>query len=155
MASLKDEVDVLRRIPLFANVDAQKLKLLAFTSERLAFEKGQELFHQGDPGDAAYVIIAGSAEVLVDTPEGMLPVATVGKNDFVGEIAILCDVPRTATIRALEKLDTLKIMKDHFLRMTGEFPEMAVEIMRELAHRLQRTTVELTEARSRLHDAAR
>jgi len=147
MASLKDEVDVLRRIPLFANIEPQKLKLLAFTSERVSFAPGQELFHQGDNADAAYVIISGSAEVLVDTPQGVLQVADVQSGDFVGEIAILCDVPRTATVRALQPLVTLKIMKDHFLRMVAEFPEMAIEIMRELAHRLQRTTSELTEAR--------
>lgn len=147
MASLKDEVDVLRRIPLFANIEPQRLKLLAFTSERLSFAPGQELFHQGDGADAAYVIISGSAEVLVDTPQGLLQVACVGGGDFVGEIAILCDVPRTATVRALQPLVTLKIMKDHFLRMVSEFPEMAIQIMRELASRLQRTTSELTEAR--------
>ncbi|MGF7163100.1 CRP-like cAMP-binding protein [Rhodoligotrophos appendicifer] len=118
----------------------------------MSFEPGQELFHQGDTGDAAYVIISGSAEVLVDTPEGMIPVAKIGENDFVGEIAILCDVPRTATIRAAERVETLKIMKDHFLRMLGEFPEMAVEIMRELAYRLQRTTTELTDARQQQRD---
>ncbi|WP_137388669.1 cyclic nucleotide-binding domain-containing protein [Rhodoligotrophos defluvii] len=147
MASLKDEVDALRRIPLFANVEPQKLKLLAFTSERMSFEPGQEVFHQGDTGDAAYVIIAGSAEVLVDTPDGQLAVAEVKANDFVGEIAILCEVPRTATVRAVERLETLKILKEHFLRMVAEFPEMAVEIMRELAGRLHKTTTELTEAR--------
>ena len=147
MASLKDEVDVLRRIPLFAKVDPQWLKLLAFTSERLAFAPGQNLFQQGDRADAAYVIISGSAEVLVDSPHGLIHVAEVGAGDFVGEIAILCDVPRTATVRAVQPLVTLKIMKEHFLRMITEFPEMAIEIMRELAHRLQRTTTELTEAR--------
>ncbi|WP_342640123.1 cyclic nucleotide-binding domain-containing protein [Rhodoligotrophos ferricapiens] len=147
MTSLKDEVDALRRIPLFANVSPQKLKLLAFTSERMSFEPGQELFHQGDIGDAAYVIIAGSAEILVDTPDGQLAVAEVSENDFIGEIAILCEVPRTATVRAVNRLETLKIMKEHFLRMVAEFPEMAVEIMRELANRLHRTTMELTEAR--------
>ncbi|QPC43618.1 cyclic nucleotide-binding domain-containing protein [Kaustia mangrovi] len=154
MASIKDEVDLLRRIPLFANVEPHRLKLLAFTSERVRFEAGQELFHQGDPGDAAYVIISGSAEVVVDTQDGELAVATLDKNAFVGEIAILCDVPRTATVRAVGQLETLKIMKDHFLRMVAEFPEMAVEIMRVLAQRLSRTTAELTEARNRLGGAA-
>ncbi len=53
MSSLSDEVDLLRRIPLFAQIDPSKLKLLAFTSERVAFEEGQTLFKQGDEGDAA------------------------------------------------------------------------------------------------------
>jgi CRP-like cAMP-binding protein len=65
------------------------------------------------------------------------------KNDFVGEIAILCDVPRTATIKAREPLSTLKISKDTFYRMVGEFPTMAIEMMRELAHRVVDTNKKL------------
>ena len=144
--SLNEEVEALRSVPLFAKIKPSKLKLLAFTSERLTFAAGQELFHQGDPGDAAYIILDGHADVVVDTPTGELAVAQVGKNDFVGEIAILIDVPRTATIRAASELTTLAITKDLFFRMISEFPEMAVEIMRELAHRLEATTAQLREA---------
>ncbi len=146
--SLNEEVDVLRNIPLFANIEPSKLKLLAFTSERLTFPDGQELFHQGDMGDAAYIIIDGEADVTISTPTGEITVAKVGKNELVGEIAILCDVPRTATIRAVGEVTTLAISKDLFFQLVAEFPQMAVEIMRELAHRLERTTVQLREAMS-------
>ena len=98
--SLAKDVEVLRNIPLFAKVEPAKLKLLAFTSERLEYMAGDELFRQGDYGDAAYIILEGEADVLVDTPEGAVKVATLGKNDIIGEIAILCDVPRTATVVA-------------------------------------------------------
>ncbi len=98
--TLLQEVELMRRIPLFRNIEPSKLKLLAFTSERLTFAAGQNLFKQGDMGDAAYIIIDGEADVIVDTPNGPHVVATVGQHDFVGEIAILCDVPRTATVRA-------------------------------------------------------
>ncbi|MGH6954448.1 MAG: cyclic nucleotide-binding domain-containing protein, partial [Alphaproteobacteria bacterium] len=114
--SLDEEVKLLRRIPLFTNIEPSKLKLLAFTSERLAYEPGQELFHQGDVGDAAYVIIEGEASVLVDSAAGAIEVATLSGNDIVGEISILCDVPRTATVRARTRLVTLKITKDLFFR---------------------------------------
>ena len=144
--SLNEEVELLRSVPLFANLEPSKLKLLAFTSERLTFPKGQDLFKQGDIGDAAYVIISGSAEVVIETPSGPLTVAQVGKNAFVGEIAILIDVPRTATVRAAKDLTTLAISKDQFFRMITEFPEMAIEIMRELAHRLENTTSQLRAA---------
>ena len=140
---LQEEVERLRRIPLFAEVEPSKLKLLAFTSERLTFDSGQELCHQGDPGDAMYVIMDGVADVSIDTPSGALRVAELKKNDFVGEIAILCDVPRTATVTARERLTTLKITKDLFFRLVQEFPQMAVEIMRELAHRLELTNARL------------
>lgn len=144
--SLNEEVELLRNIPLFSNIEPSKLKLLAFTSERISYESGHTLFDQGDMGDAAYIIIDGSADVIVDTPGGPLTVATVSRNDIVGEIAILCDVPRTASVKASSKLETLVISKDLFFRLVMEFPQIAVEIMRELAHRLERTTTQLREA---------
>jgi CRP-like cAMP-binding protein len=150
---LKDEVDLLRKVPLFAQVEPAKLKLLAFTSSRMVFQPGQELFRQGDPGDAAYLIISGEADVVAETPAGEVPVAKVGQNAVVGEIAILCDVPRTATVRAGTRLETLKIEKEHFLRLLREFPNIAVEVMRELADRLLKTTAELSQARSQLRQA--
>jgi CRP-like cAMP-binding protein len=135
--SLKEEVEMLRRIPLFAHVEPSKLKLLAFTSERVAFETGQVLFRQGDMGDAAYIIMEGEADVLVDAPTGPVAVAMLGRDAIVGEIAILCDVPRTATVQARQRLVCLRISKDLFLRLINEFPQMATAVMRELALRLE------------------
>jgi CRP-like cAMP-binding protein len=75
-------------------------------------------------------------------------VAQVGKDDIVGEIAILVDIPRTATVTATSDLTTLKITKDLFFRMITDFPEMGVEIMRVLAQRLEQTTAQLLKART-------
>jgi CRP-like cAMP-binding protein len=147
--SLKEEVELLQRIPFFTHIEPAKLKLLAFTSERVGFDPGQILFKQGDMGDAAYIIIEGEADVLVDTDGGQAVVATLGKNAFVGEIAILCDVPRTATVRANGRVVALRIAKELFMRLVTEFPQMAIAIMRELAHRLELTNQRLREALSR------
>jgi CRP-like cAMP-binding protein len=148
--SLDEEVDVLRRIPLFGNIEPAKLKLLAFTSERLTYDKGQALFRQGDMGDAAYIILEGEADVVVSMPPGEpRKVAGLGRHDIIGEIAVLCDVPRTATVIAGSRLVTLKISKDNFIRMITEFPQMAVEILRELARRLEKTTQQLHAALNR------
>lgn len=144
--SLNEEVDLLRRIPLFSNIEPSKLKLLAFASERLTFRKGAELCRQGDVGDSAYIIIEGSVGIVVSTPNGDARVAEARENDIVGEIAILCDVPRTATVVADRDVEVLKISKELFFRMVEEFPRMAVEIMRELATRLEKTTGQLTRA---------
>jgi len=143
---LQEEVELLRNIPLFAKIELSKLKLLAFTSERLIYSQDEILFSQGDPGDAAYIIINGEADIVVNTPGGPLVIATLKQNEIVGEIAILCDVPRTATVRAKTELTTLRISKELFFNLTIEFPEIAVEIMRELAHRLEQTTTKLREA---------
>ena len=146
--SLNEEVELLRNIPLFSKIEPSKLKLLAFASERVIFGAGQELFHQGDHSDTAYIIMEGDADVAVDTPAGEITVARLEKNDIVGEIGILCDVPRTATVRAVQAVTTLAISKDLFFQMVTEYPQMAIEVMRELAQRLEHTTAQLREARS-------
>jgi CRP-like cAMP-binding protein len=147
---LNDEVELLRRVPLFEHVEPARLKLLAFTSERLRFEPGQVLFHEGDAGDAAYLVIDGNADVLISRREREFKVASVAVNSIVGEIAILCDVPRTATVKAATRLDTLKIKKEQFYWLLQEFPDIAIDVMRVLARRLSATTAELIEARQTL-----
>lgn len=151
MSSIQDEVATLRRIPLFANVDPAKLKLLAFTSQRIAFDANQDLFKQGDDGEDAFVIIEGEAEVIVNGDSGEIVVTLLQKNALVGEIGILCDTPRTATIRAKTQVVALRIVKDQLLNMIREFPDLSIEMMRVLATRLTVTTAELTEARSKIN----
>jgi CRP/FNR family transcriptional regulator, cyclic AMP receptor protein len=148
--SLKEEYELLRRIPYFAEIEPAKLKLLAFMSERVAFDPGKRLFRQGDPGDAAYLIIAGEAEVSAETPAGPLVLATLGANEIVGEMAILGNVPRAATVSAKGRLITLRISKEPFMRMVREFPSMAVAMMQELAERLAATNNQLSAAQAEL-----
>ena len=151
MATLDEEVELLRKIPLFSTVEPGKLKLLAFSSDRKNYKDGQDLFKQGQAGDAAYVIVEGTADVIVETDDaGEVVVANLSSNEFIGEISILCDVPRTATVRASGKLQTLVIKKEHFLGLVQQIPDLGIEVMRELAARLSKTTAELGEARRKL-----
>ena len=153
--SLTKDLEVLGNIPLFAKVDPAKLKLLAFTSERLEYLSDDELFHQGDYGDAAYVILEGEADILVDSPKGAIKVASLGKNDIIGEIAILCDVPRTATVVAHTDLETLRVSKEGFFHLVTQFPQVGIEVMSALASKLHHTTQALTAARARLNELDR
>ena len=67
---MMQETDLLRKVPMFAKLDASKLKLLAFTSEMLVFDDGDELFHIGDSADCAYVIMDGAVDVVTETDTG-------------------------------------------------------------------------------------
>ena len=101
MSLLKEDVEVLREVPIFASVDPSKLKLLAFASQRLMFDDGQTLCTEGEFGDKAFVIVKGSADVYVRAGDTNVKVATVGRNDdFIGDMAILGDRPRSATVKA-------------------------------------------------------
>ena len=142
--SLREELEVILKVPLFSKVDPARLKLLAFASDRLTYADGQFFFHSGDQCDGAYVILEGEAEVLAGEAQSL--VAKLGPNDLFGEIGMICNKPRTASVRALGAVTALKIPTDVFMPMLTEFPEMAMEVTIELARRLDRTTQQLVEA---------
>ena len=144
--TLQQDVEVLRRVPLFAKVEPARLKLLAFTSEHLEFTPGQAICRQGDPGDSAYIILEGAADVVVRSDQGPVKVAAVAKHDIVGEIAILCNVPRTASVVATTPLVALRVSKDGFFNLVTQFPQVGIVVMQELALRLLQTTQRLTES---------
>lgn len=146
--SIDQEVEILRRIPIFAKIEPAKLKLMAFASERVTYKPGQVLFKQGERGDAAFIVLKGTADVLINAANGPLKVASLSENEIIGEIAILCDIPRTATVEAATELTTLRITAELFFRMLMDFPEMGVEVMRVLAHRLEQTTAQLREVQA-------
>jgi len=146
--SLEQEVELIRQFPIFSKIQPAMQKLLCFSSERLTYDAGQVMFNAGDAADAAYIIIDGSVEISVPTPSGPIIVNTLGKNELLGEIAIFGDVPRTATARAIAKLEALKISKDMFVKVIRENPDAAIELIKILAGRLANTTSQLTQTRS-------
>ena len=151
-SKIQNEVAMLRSLPMFANMPAPKLKLLAFASDRVTFRAGEVLFRQGDDGDAAYIIIEGRAEILVSAGEHDVKVAEVGENAFVGDMGVISDMPRTATVRALDDLVTLRIRKDHMMEMVRESQELALAVLREVVGRLARTTRDLSAARAEIEE---
>ena len=146
--SLEQEVELIRQFPIFSKIQPAMQKLLCFSSERLTYDAGQVMFNAGDAADAAYIIIDGSVEISVPTPSGPIIVNTLGKNELLGEIAIFGDVPRTATAKAIAKLEALKISKDMFVKVIRENQDAAIELIKILAGRLANTTSQLTQTRS-------
>jgi MFS family permease len=104
-------LDLLRGVPFFAPLPAPVIERLAHVAERVTAPADSVVVHQGDPGDLFYVIAQGRVEVLVDG----VRVAQEGAGGWFGEIALLRDVPRAATVRALEDLELVGIGRDDFV----------------------------------------
>lgn len=141
--SLQQETEMLRNIPMFSTIDSARLKLLSFTSERVSYMPGEDFIKQGEVGDSALVIMSGDVEVIIQTPNGPLTVGSVGANQLVGEIALLHNGRRTATLRAKTPVVCLLLSKDVFFHLLREFPDFSLAVMRDLAQRLERVTTQL------------
>jgi CRP-like cAMP-binding protein len=97
------------------------------------------LFRQGDDSDAALVILDGHADVMIDTPAGPIKVAVLGPNSLVGEMGVMTNSPRSATVVAQTSLTTLRIPKEMFMSLVTEFSQFGLAIIRELASRVEHT----------------
>jgi MFS family permease len=114
-----EQLELLRRIPMFAPLPAPTLESLAASMQRVEYEAGSTVFHRGDHGDRFYVVDAG--EALIEL-EGA-PAKTEGPGGYFGEIALLRDVPRTATVRARTPLTLFALERDEFITaVTGHAP---------------------------------
>ena len=127
---------MLRKVPFFGGLDPAKLKLLAFTSRSVKFEPGENLMNRGDPPDSVYVIIDGEVHILGETSAGEFVVATVGRNELQGEMGVISNTPRGATVRAKTSVRALRIAADVFLRLVTDNPGCALHVMRELSARV-------------------
>lgn len=142
--SLDQEVELMRRIPIFKKIDTAMLKLLCFSSDRLMYEPNQIIYQADDVGDAAYVLIEGRVDITVPRSGGDIKLQTLGPNEIFGEIAIFADVRRTATVTAITAVEALRIAKEQFLPVIRQNPDAAMELIRILALRLANTTAKLS-----------
>lgn len=146
--SLNRTVDAMREVPMFRNVDPKQLRLFAFMGETLTYRSGERLFEKGDEGDAAYIVIEGQVDVLVPTEHGEASVAVLGEKEIFGEMAVLCDRKRSTAIAAKTNLTVLRLDRSVILKLLQEFPDIALEMIRVLAHRLEATTQDLARERA-------
>jgi hypothetical protein len=140
MASLTtiEKMMLLRQVPIFADLDADDLEELAAVVEERRIEAGKDLFREGDVGDAVYLIVKGKVRVFVgggDRPERTLN--EEGPGACIGEMAVLDAAPRSATVRAIERVRALRVPGEGFKRVMSERPEMSEAIVAELVRRMR------------------
>lgn len=125
---------LLANSPLLANLPPEEMGRLVDCVEELAVPAGEAVFHQGDPGDALFIVVEGQAEVAVEAAEeAARRIALLGPGDAFGEMALLTGGRRTAAVRALEDLTLLRIGKADFDRLVQDSPALMVAV-EKLSH---------------------
>ncbi|GFZ87225.1 cyclic nucleotide-binding domain-containing protein [Elstera cyanobacteriorum] len=142
---LQQEVQTLRMVPMFSQLDPARLKLISFASERVQIMPGEEFIREGEEGEDAFVLLSGRAEVTLEGGETHVKLGEVAENQIVGMIALLSHGRRTATVRALEPLECLRLPKDVFHQMVRDLPDFALAVMRDLSDALERQTAHFRE----------
>jgi len=133
-------IDDLRQVPLFESLDEEAAKELSGLLETLDCEAPKVLFRAGDAGDAMYLIERGKVRISVQATDGReLTLTELGQGDFFGDIALLDRQPRSANATVSEESRLAVLSREHFLSFMRSKPNVALEMLTALAHRLRRT----------------
>ncbi len=147
---LAEETDLLRKIPMFSKMETSKLKLLAFASEIVNFDDGDIVFNSGDSADFAYVIMNGAVDIVTETDAGPRVVGTLSQNQLIGELGLLNNAPRNATLVSSGPLRVMKITGDMFFRMLRENSDVALDVIRMLSDKLSRSHAQVESLQKQL-----
>ena len=132
--------DTLARVDLFAGLDKKDLQLLATACQERKYSAGSTLIKQGDTGVGLYVLTSGKVRVTrvnnPDRPEEELDIA--GAGSVLGEMALLDDLPRSATVTAIEDVTALLLPVWEFRSTLQSHPDIAIRLLSVLSRRLRK-----------------
>jgi len=137
--SLMERILFLRRVPLFGGLSPADLKQVAAIASEQVFPDGETIAYQGDPGEEMFVIVSGEVRV-VRGEGGGTEIARRKGGDVVGEMAIISQEPRMASLVAAGEVRTLCIDRKSFEGLLRERPETSLAVMRVLCARLKEAT---------------
>ena len=137
MLRRNQKVELIKRVPLFASCSKRELQQIAGIADEIDLRDGKVLIREGERGREFFVLLEGSAEVTKDGRR----VNTLGPGDFFGEIALISNSPRTATVTATSPVHTLVITDRSFRRLLDDQPEIQRKVLVALAERLAPATI--------------
>jgi CRP/FNR family transcriptional regulator, cyclic AMP receptor protein len=133
--------ELLARVPLFSGFAARDLDALVPAARGVTVAAREQVFHKGDAGSQLYVVIDGRLKAFTTSPEGDDVVFNVmGPGEVFGELSLLAECPRSATVRAIERCELLVLDRRDFLAFLKRSPEVAVRMLTVLAERVLRAS---------------
>jgi CRP-like cAMP-binding protein len=131
---------------LFAGMGQESLHAIARNLRARRFRRGEVLFHEGDPGDALFVVTSGAVKVVVPSEEGEEAIlVTLRRGDFLGELALLDGAPRSASAIALEPTEALTLPREQFRDLVASEPAIRDALLAALSGELRRLTTHVAE----------
>ena len=126
----------LHMVPIFSTLDFEELHQLSAETRRVSFGKNSTLVTQGEEGDTFYIITKGVAEVTMEKNGTVTTLATLKTGDYIGEVSIISNTKRTATVTAKEAVETLQLSSKAFESLLNRNPHLSLRIMKDITARL-------------------
>ena len=129
--------EFLKRVSWFEDLDQRSLDAIANAAVEQTYQPGQLIMRQGDTGVGAFIIRSGKVDVVQEKDGKETTLATLGAGDVVGEMALLDEFPRSASVRAVEPTTALGIQRWHFRGILESHPQLALALLPILTRRIR------------------
>jgi CRP-like cAMP-binding protein len=148
--SLDTDIALLSKVPLFSELNAEQVRLLAFSAVHRELRVDEVLFREGEASPSGYIVASG--EIVMSHGEGRRKkvLATCEPGSLIGEVALFIATRRPATATANRLTDVMEINRTLIIRMLNEYPHVALRIRAALAERLTATVAELGKVQTAL-----
>jgi CRP/FNR family cyclic AMP-dependent transcriptional regulator len=141
MIATRPLAETLAGIPFFSGLDSASLERVGAGMRMRRFRRGEVIFHQGDPGDALFIVMTGAIKIMLPSDTGDEAIlATLRPGDVFGELALLDGAPRSATATTLEATETLILPRDQFRELLATEPAIRDALLAAIAGELRRLT---------------
>jgi CRP-like cAMP-binding protein len=141
-----ENIKLLKNVLLFNHLKEKNLKLVANLLKEREYKKGDIIVKQGESGVGLFIIIKGKVKIVKKLADGKeIDIAVHGENEFFGELSVLDDKPRTASVIAIEDTKTLAMTHWEFKALLEEHPEIALDILPVIVERFRETNEQLIE----------
>ncbi len=137
MPRVATNTEFLKRVTWFEDLDQKSLDAIANAAVEQTYQAGQFIMRQGDTGVGAFIIRSGKVEVVQEKDGHETKLATLGPGDVVGEMALLDEFPRSASVRAAEPVTALGIQRWHFKGILESHPQLALALLPILTRRVR------------------
>jgi len=139
------EREFLKSVPLFSRLGEASLDAVLRLTRRRKFRKDEVIFHEKEPGDSLFVILHGRVKVAIFGDDGKeVTLSILSEGDFFGEMSLLDQEPRSATIVAEEDCELLSLQRDDFTRAIEQDPGMSASLIQVLAARLRKANHQIS-----------
>jgi CRP/FNR family cyclic AMP-dependent transcriptional regulator len=130
----KDMASALAKVPIFSELSKREIQKIVSIAHKRDYKEGEEIVRKGQPSAGMYVIMRGEVKVTRRSPEGIeVRLATMGEGDFFGDVGLLDNAPRTATITAITPSQVIGLFRPELLRLIEQEPKLASKILFKLA----------------------
>ena len=131
-SEFEGNLEVLRRMPFFAEMPMETVKVFAYLCTRESYKPDDILFHQGEDDAQAYHVLSGTVRVVLSTPDGEATVGEHGEGETFGVLTLVGSMPRLFTLKAVTEATCLQLTRERFTKTVEQFPDLMPRFLQSL-----------------------